>query len=63
MHYAANSVKKTAQRLGLSERKVYQLIATRELSSIKIGRSRRVTDRQIEIFLSKCEAASELSAA
>jgi excisionase family DNA binding protein len=37
------SVQDTAYELGLSTRRVYQLIATGELDSVKIRKARRVT--------------------
>lgn len=59
----AHKVNGAAAILDMSVRKTYQLIATGELGSIKIDGCRRVTDRQLDTFLEKCEAASELSAA
>lgn len=47
----AHTVEDAAKLLGLSRRKMYELIASRELGSIKIHRSRRITDDQLSDFL------------
>ncbi len=61
-HNRAHKVNVVAATLDLSVRKTYQLIAAGELGSIKIDGCRRVTDRQLDTFLEKCEAASEAAA-
>ena len=55
MPMRAHTVNIAAELLGLSERKVRELISTGELGSIKIGRSRRVTDEQLAGFLSRLQ--------
>lgn len=40
-----------AELLGISERKVDELIATRELKSVKIGKSRRVPATALDDFI------------
>lgn len=55
----AYTVNDAAQRLGLSRRKVYQLIAGGQLGSIKIDKSRRITDEQLTMFLSRLQKAND----
>ena len=49
----ARSPKRAAQRLGVSERTVYTLIATGELRSFKIGKRRLVTDPELQRLIDK----------
>lgn len=48
--------KEAARRLDISLRTVNTLIATGELASVKIGRSRRITHEGIEKLLAKSAA-------
>jgi excisionase family DNA binding protein len=41
--------------LNISRDKVYYLLRTRQLRSIKIGKSRRITDSHIAAFLASLE--------
>ena len=45
------SVRETADRLGVSERFVYALLARGELQSLKIGRRRLIDSRDAERFI------------
>lgn len=42
--------------LNISRDKVYYLLRTRQLRSIKIGKSRRITDRHLADFIASLEA-------
>jgi excisionase family DNA binding protein len=55
MSNQANSVKRAAEKLNVSDRKVWQLIARGDLRAIKIDRRTLVTDRQIDEFLRERE--------
>jgi excisionase family DNA binding protein len=41
--------------LNISRDKVYYLLRTRQLRSIKIGKSRRITDEQLATFIASLE--------
>jgi len=41
--------------LNISRDRVYYLLRTRQLRSIKIGKSRRITDEQIAAFIASLE--------
>ncbi len=45
------SVTDAADRLGLSRSKCYELLATGELPSVRIGRSRRIDIRDLRRFI------------
>lgn len=45
-----------AELLQVSVRKVYDLLRTGELKSVKIGKLRRISTRQLEAFLEQQEA-------
>jgi len=47
-----------AEMLGISRSSVSRLIATRQIASIKIGRSRRVTEQALTHYVSRLEAES-----
>ena len=59
----AYTVEQVAKMLHISRDKVYYLLRTRQLRSIKIGKSRRITDRHIADFIASLEdhAASSRS--
>jgi excisionase family DNA binding protein len=56
----AYTVGEAAELLSLSRAHVYRLIELQELGSIKVGRNRRVTARQLQEFLQKLEAQSRV---
>jgi len=54
-HLQAYTVEQVAKMLNISRDKVYYLLRTRQLRSIKIGKSRRITDSHIAAFLASLE--------
>jgi excisionase family DNA binding protein len=48
-------VKEAAAMLSLSRSKMYDLIQAGKIDSIRIGRSRRITAKQIDRYLSERE--------
>ena len=52
----AYTVEQVAKMLNISRDKVYYLLRTRQLRSIKIGKSRRITDAHLAAFLASLEA-------
>jgi excisionase family DNA binding protein len=54
----AYTVEEAAELLSLSRAHVYRLIELQELGSIKVGRNRRVTARQLQELIQKLEARS-----
>ena len=51
----AYTVEQVAKMLHISRDKVYYLLRTRQLRSIKIGKSRRITDAHLAAFLASLE--------
>ena len=51
----AYTVEQVAKMLNISRDKVYYLLRTRQLRSIKIGKSRRITDQHLAAFLASLE--------
>ena len=51
----AYTVEQVAKMLNISRDKVYYLLRTRQLRSIKIGKSRRITDQQLADFIASLE--------
>ena len=51
----AYTVEQVAKMLNISRDKVYYLLRTRQLRSIKIGKSRRITDRHLSAFIASLE--------
>jgi excisionase family DNA binding protein len=51
----AYTVEQVAKMLNISRDKVYYLLRTRQLRSIKIGKSRRITDAQLAEFIATLE--------
>ena len=49
----AHSPDGAAQRLGISTRSVYVLIAAGQLRSLKVGKRRLITDTELQGFLSR----------
>jgi excisionase family DNA binding protein len=51
----AFTVEQVAEMLHIGRDKVYYLLRTGQLRSIKIGKSRRITDRQLTEFVASLE--------
>jgi excisionase family DNA binding protein len=51
----AYTVEQVAKMLNISRDKVYYLLRTRQLRSIKIGKSRRITDQHVADFIASLE--------
>jgi excisionase family DNA binding protein len=54
----AYTVEQVAEMLHVGRDKVYYLLRTRQLRSIKIGKLRRITDRHLAEFIASLEEAS-----
>ncbi len=52
----AYTVQEAAIMLSLSRSLVYELINAGKIETIKIGRARRITAKQLEVYLQKCES-------
>jgi excisionase family DNA binding protein len=55
----AYAVEQVAKMLNISRDKVYYLLRTRQLRSIKIGKSRRITEQHIADFIALLESADD----
>lgn len=55
----AVTVPEAAQCLAISESKVYQLLAARQIMSFKIGRCTRIAIAELQRFIAKLEAEQE----
>ncbi len=55
MPLQAYTVEQVAKMLNISRDKVYYLLRTRQLRSIKIGKSCRITDAHLAAFLASVE--------
>jgi excisionase family DNA binding protein len=55
----AYTVEQVAKLLNVGRDKVYYLLRTKQLRSIKIGKLRRITDAQLAEFIASLEAANE----
>ena len=55
-------VAEAAEILAFGESVVWELIATRQLDSVKQGASRRITRRALEAYVAMLEAEAEASA-
>jgi excisionase family DNA binding protein len=51
----AYTVEQVAKMLHISRDKVYYLPRTRQLRSVKIGKSRRITDQHLAAFIASLE--------
>jgi len=51
----AYTVEQVAKMLHIGRDKVYYLLRTRQLRSIKIGKSRRITEEQLAAFVASLE--------
>jgi excisionase family DNA binding protein len=54
----AYTVEQVAEMLHIGRDKVYYLLRTGQLRSIKIGKSRRITDRHVAQFIAEREEDS-----
>jgi excisionase family DNA binding protein len=54
----AYTVEQVAKMLNISRDKVYYLLRTRQLRSIKIGKSRRITDQHLADFVASLETSN-----
>jgi excisionase family DNA binding protein len=52
------TVEQVAEALNIGRDKVYQLLRTKQLRSIKIGKLRRITDQHLAEFIAKLEDAN-----
>ncbi|MGI5284871.1 helix-turn-helix domain-containing protein [Nonomuraea polychroma] len=59
MHMQAYTVEQVAEMLSIGRDKVYFLLRTGQLKSIKIGKLRRITDRHLADFISSLEAIDD----
>ncbi|MEV0316665.1 helix-turn-helix domain-containing protein [Nonomuraea fuscirosea] len=55
----AYTIEQVAEMLNIGRDKVYFLLRTGQLKSIKIGKLRRITDRHLADFVSSLEAMDE----
>ncbi|MEO3889109.1 helix-turn-helix domain-containing protein [Nonomuraea sp. B5E05] len=55
----AYTVEQVAEMLSVGRDKVYFLLRTGQLKSIKIGKLRRITDRHLAEFVSSLESMDE----
>ncbi|WP_206185106.1 helix-turn-helix domain-containing protein [Thermoactinospora rubra] len=55
----AYTVEQVAEMLSIGRDKVYFLLRTGQLKSIKIGKLRRITDQHLADFVSSLEAIDE----
>ena len=53
------TIRQAAQILNVSRTQIYNLIKTRELDSVKVGRSRRITESQLVTYILKLEDKSQ----
>lgn len=53
----AFTAEEAAELLGISRSQIFRLVDLGELQTVTIGRSRRVTRRQLEEFLRRIEAS------
>jgi excisionase family DNA binding protein len=54
----AYTVEQVAEMLNIGRDKVYYLLRTRQLRSLKIGKSRRITEEQLAEFIASQEDAA-----
>jgi excisionase family DNA binding protein len=59
MDMQAYTVEQVAEMLSIGRDKVYYLLRTRQLNSIKIGKLRRITDQHLADFVSSLESLDE----
>ncbi len=56
------TVAEVCQRLKLGKSKIFELVATKQLESLKIDGARRFTEEQVSDFIERRTAASRASA-
>jgi excisionase family DNA binding protein len=54
----AYTIEEACELVSLSRAQLYRLIDLQEIGSIKVGRARRITSRQLDVFLSQQEGRS-----
>ncbi len=59
MRMQAYTVEQVAEMLSIGRDKVYFLLRTGQLNSIKIGKLRRITDQHLADFVSSLEAIDQ----
>ena len=57
----AYTVEQVAKMLNISRDRVYYLLRTRQLRSIKIGKSRRITDQHLDEFIASLEGNDDVA--
>jgi excisionase family DNA binding protein len=57
----AYTVEQVAKMLHISRDKVYYLLRTRQLRSIKIGKSRRITNQHLAEFIASLEGNDDIA--
>jgi len=57
----ALTVPEAAERIGIGQTKVYELVARGDLPSVKIGRCRRIRVQALETWLAEREAAEVIN--
>jgi excisionase family DNA binding protein len=56
------TVNEAATRLRVGRSRIYDLIAQGAITSVKIGGSRRISDREVDEYIAKLEADAKASA-
>jgi excisionase family DNA binding protein len=56
----AYTVEQVAKMLNISRDRVYYLLRTRQLRSIKIGKSRRITNQHLDEFIASLEGSDDV---
>ena len=57
----AYTVEQVAKMLNISRDRVYYLLRTRQLRSIKIGKSRRITNQHLDEFIASLEGNDDVA--
>lgn len=52
------TVEQAAQRLSISRTKMFELIASTEIASITIGRSRRISEQALATYITQLEGGT-----
>ena len=56
------TVNEAAARLRVGRARIYDLIAQGSITSVKIGGSRRISDREVDDYIARLEADAKASA-
>jgi excisionase family DNA binding protein len=56
------TVNEAAARLRVGRARIYDLIAQGAITSVKIGGSRRISDREVDEYIARLETAAKASA-